>query len=169
MDRLTLTTSQQAFLDDYRSTNNIEMDAVVAEDTNIVVDDQIEIDNNWAFIVIGPSVISEGAIDGYIPDWGDFALPLPPFDVLRLASDRAGPNGEEMPLADEIQMQARAAKAAPTVDPKVAAKAERKEEHAHRRDVKEVLREAVAKLPHDQQKHAREVMRAAGVLGKDAP
>lgn len=161
MDRLALTTEQQAEVDAFRLENSVQTSDPVVEGTNLVVDDHLEVDNSWKVVVLSGD--GGGAVNSYIPEWGGLIIPI---DLVDYVTDRAGPNGETMPIYDEQQLAARAAQASGE-NPREAARAERREERAHRRDVREMLRDGLKRLPHDQRKHAREVLRDKGVLGKD--
>jgi hypothetical protein len=161
MERIDVTPEARAAMADFKAQNpaNFDPNDLIYEGSNLVLDDHLQIDSSWQGIVFGGN---GGLVWFCIPDWGNMLLPI---DLIDYITDRAGPDGQTLPVFDEQQMQARAAKAAAPQNPNQAARAERKEERAHRREVKEVLREAVARLPHDQRKHARQVLRAAGVLG----
>ena len=167
MDRYTITPEEQTILDDLRTEWGVQMTDVVVPGSNLVVDDHIEVDHAWKIAIIGPG--QDGSIDCLMLEWGDMVLRN--FDLFEYISDRAGPDAQTMPVTDpEPELQARQSARSATEggqNPKHAAKAERKEERAHRRDLKEVLREAIQRLPHKEQKHAREVLRTKGVLGKD--
>jgi hypothetical protein len=161
MERLTISTQTAAVIGDFKSTYEyFDPDGLIYEGSNLVVDDHLILAEQFAGVVLGGE---GGAVWFCIPDADNVIMPINLIDVI---TDRAGPNGQTMPVFDEVQAQARMAKAA-AANPKEAARAEHREERAHRRELKEVLREAIAKLPHDQQKHARQVLRAKGVLGKD--
>lgn len=157
MNRYTITPEEQTILDDRRAEYGVQMTDVVVPGSNLVVDDHIEVDHAWKIVVIGAG--QDGSIDCLMIEWGD--LVLRNFDLFDYISDRAGPDGQTMPVIDEQGLQARALKAGGVAaNPKHAAK-------QHRRELKEVLRDAIKRLPHKEEKHAREVLRAAGVLGKD--
>lgn len=159
MERLQLTSTQQAFVDTSRTELSIQPNDVVQEGTNLVVDDHLQVDNSWFVVVIGGA---SGCVASYMPTWGDFWIPI---DLVNYVTDRAGPNGETMPIFDE-QLQARRAKAGDE-GLRDATKTERREERAHRRDIREMLRDGLRRLPQEQRKRARDAMRAQGVLGKD--
>ena len=162
MQRLVLTQSQHDQIDAKRTELGVQPTDVVVEGSNLVPDDNLRVMDTFDVWVIGAD---SGLISSYVPDY-DMILP---FDIIDHITDRAGPNGETMPIFDPVQAEARtAAKAGGTVqNPKMAAKEERKEERAHRRDIRDMLHDAIKRLPRDQQKPAREKIRAAGVLGKD--
>jgi hypothetical protein len=157
MNRLVLTPEEQAAVDDYRTVNNVQPTDTVVDGTNLVIDDHLRVDNAWDVAIVGGTGMFVIAI---IPAWGGMILEI---DLLNFVTDRAGPNGQTMPIYDPQQELARAAKVAPPVDPKLAAKDERTD----RRGLRKALRDAIERLPADQQKHARQVIRAAGALGKD--
>jgi hypothetical protein len=99
--------------------------------------------------------------------WDDVGIDEAFIILLSMIVDRAplDPNETPMPLIPEPAMRAMSARSAVPTNPKEAAKGERKDERPIRRAFKDAMRDAIAKLPHDQQKHAREVLRAKGVLG----
>lgn len=149
MERLQLTPEQQTFVETSRAELSIQPNDVVQEGTNLVVDDHVQVDNSWLVVVIGGA---SGCVASYMPDWGQFWIPI---DLVDYVTDRIGPNGETMPIFDE-QLQARHAQAA----------GERRE-RGQRRDIRGMLRDGLRRLPREQRKHVREVLRAKGVLGRD--
>jgi len=156
MERLQLTTEEQTTIDDFKSTyQDFNPDGLIYEGSNLVVDDHLQIDNSWEGVVLGGQ---GGAVWFCIPAWGAIILPV---DLINYVTDRAGPNNETMPIFDEQQMFASATDA--TANPQTAAKAK----PGSRRDVKEMLRDALKRMPKEQRKSAREKLRAAGVLGPD--
>lgn len=162
MERLQLNETQQAYAEAYWQDNNVQIGDPALEGTNLVASDHVQIDNSWYAVLLGASVSSPGCVDTYIPDWGEFILPMWQIDLF--VTDRAGPNGETMPIYDLQQMAARTADAAAKPE---AAGAERREKRAHRRDLKELLREAIGRLPDDQERRVRQTLRAKGVLGHE--
>ena len=157
MERLTLTQTQQDAVASWLATKANDTLNPVSPDvpgTNLVPDDHLEIDGSWYIVVFGGS---NGGVCSYVPAWELF---FDCFVCQDYVTDRAGPNGETMPIFNP-PVQARGA-AAPAVAP-----SSTPAPHKHRRDIKEALRDAIKRMPHDQQKHAREVLRTKGVLGKD--
>ncbi|MBA3841085.1 MAG: hypothetical protein H0X39_00420 [Actinobacteria bacterium] len=154
MDRIVLTADQQAIVDNYRTANNVQLTDVVVDGTNLVVDDHLQVDNSWTVITLSGD--QQGQVISYIPEWGDLILNI---DLVDYITDRIGPQGQIMPIHDPVQAQARTAA--------VAAKAAKNPKHAtepHKESLRRALKEAVEKLPHHEQKHAREVLRDKGVL-----
>lgn len=166
MERLVLSPEEEGIITAWQTENASQLDPEPAAGTNIVVGDHLQVDNSWEVVVMGGL---GGVVGSFIPAWGGLCLPI---DLVDYITDRAGPppGNATMPIFDEQQMQARTAAKAGAPNPKEAARAERKEERAERRedrDLKHALRDAIKRLPHKEQKHAREVLRAKGVLGKD--
>lgn len=155
MIRQVLTPEQQLIVDDYRTANNVKLTDVVVDGTNLVVDDQLEIDNTWPLLVV-LSGDGGGAVNSYIPDWGDLIMPI---DLIDYVTDRIGPQAQTMPIFDEVQLQARTAA-------KTKAPGDKHHPHTHRRSLEDVLRDAVKRLPHKEEKHALAVLKKAGVLDK---
>lgn len=167
MDRLTLTPAQQAFIDAYHTEFNPDPNAEVIPGTNVVVDDHLLLDANNAVIVVGgPSPYTPGCFDGFVPLWGELMwVPFTP-EFLPYVIDRAGPNGQTMPIYDEEEPEARQA-GEPAGDPREAARAERREDRARRRDFREMVRDAIKRMPRERRKHVRGILRAKGILGHD--
>lgn len=158
MDRLTLTTEQAAFLAAYRSQNGVNPADTVQEGTNLVVDDHLRIDGSWNCIAVRGA---SGVVDIYVPEWGDFIFPC---DVVPWVTDRAGPNGETMPIMDEQQLQAMAAKAGGTDPQRAAAKDERE----RRRSLQRALRIGIASVDDGaERQRITKRLRELGVLGSD--
>jgi hypothetical protein len=159
MDRLVLTTEQQTKVDAWladKATDTLNPMSADVPGTNLVFDDHVEVASSWKCICFGGG---NDAVYAYIPDWDLFFS----IDLVDAVTDRAGPNGQTMPIIDPVQAEARTAAKAAAANPKQAAHAEKVE----RRELKQLLKDAIARLPHAEQKHAREVLRAHGVLGKD--
>lgn len=153
MERLNLTQEEQALIEVHRAELGTTSETVIVDGSNLKLGDHLQIDNSWEGVVVGPEA---GTVSFYVPAW-PLLFPVDLFDYI---TDRAGPNGETMPVTDPAPQARGAAAAAPAATPD-------KHHKPHRRHIKEVLREAIKRLPHDQQKNAREVMVRAGVLGKD--
>lgn len=154
MERLELTPEQQALVDNWREELNIQPNDIVQEGTNLVVDDHLQVDNSWKVVVLGGA---SGCVASYVPEWGDFWIPI---DLVDYVTDRAGPNGQTMPIFDEQLLAARAAvanpqKAAPPKHPKP------------RRSFAQVLRDAVQRKLHAEHDHIMSALRKHGALGKD--
>jgi hypothetical protein len=111
MERLTLTETQQASIAAWlaeKANDTLNPMTTNMPGTNLVPDDHLEIDHNWKCVVLGGG---NEVVYVYVPDWGWFSdggLA----DFFDLVTDRAGPNGEIMPIIDPVQMQARTAAAA---------------------------------------------------------
>lgn len=162
MERLTISEQTQTAMDDFKSTYpQFDPNGLIYAGSNLIVDDHLEIAASWKGVVLGGE---GGAVWFCVPDWGDVIMPI---DLVAYITDRAGPDGQTMPVFDEQELQARSAAQASAQNPKHAAKDARHDARAHRRDLKELLRDALQRLPHQEQKHAREVLRAKGVLGKE--
>lgn len=155
--RPTLSPEQLQLIADKRTELGTQPTDAPNPGTNLVQDDWVQIDNSWYAWIVAPD---SGCTGSYIPDW-DLYLSIGSLEDY--ISDRAGPNGETMPIFDPVEAQARAA-AKPAGDPKHAAKGE---QHAPRRALQQVLREAIKRLPHNDQKRARQTLRQAGVLGPE--
>jgi len=157
MDRLTLTTENEAEIAAWKAEHASELDAEVSAGSNLIADDHLQINNDWKVVVIGGQ--SE-AVWSFMPEWP--GVPPMLIDLVDFVTDRIGPNGEGLPIFDETELQARALKAGGE-NPSDAAEPE----HERRRKLDQVLREAIKRLPHDEQKHAREVLKQKGVLKLD--
>lgn len=156
MEKIALTTEDEAAIAAWKTEHDAELlprPPAVYDGTNLVVGDHLQIDNSWKVVVLGGQ---DAAVQSYIPEWGGMIMNIALVDYI---TDRAGPNGETMPIYDEQQVEARGLAKPAAVD--------KHAQHAHRRDIKEVLRDAIKRLDHKEAKHAREVLRAAGVLGHD--
>lgn len=155
MDRIVLTPEQQAIVDAKRIELNVQPGDPIQEGTNLVQGDSIRVNDSWdVFVVCGES----GVVGSFVPAWDNFYCAI---DLVESVTDRAGPNGETMPIFDEVQLQAMAARAGAPANPKRAAK-------QAERDHKKANRELVAAQPnHHTQKLLREALKAHGLLGKD--
>ncbi len=157
MERLIVTPETQDAIDAYKLDRggNFDPDGNIYTGSNLVVDDHLQIDSSWSGIVVG----GEGGLVHFcIPDWGNLFLPI---DLVDYVTDRAGPEGETMPIFDPVQVEARAASKTVAVAPDTT------QQHGHHRtSLADALRNAIKRLPHDKQQHAREVLRKAGVLEK---
>jgi len=98
MDRITLTEQQTSFLSSLRESLGIQPGDPVQEGNNVVQDDNLRVDDAWDIWVVGGAY---GIIYAYIPAWdeGDERVHFP-IDVVPYVTDRAGPDGQTMPLFD---------------------------------------------------------------------
>jgi hypothetical protein len=116
----------------------------------------------WAGVpmrVVGPARDEDFLIGRYDPWCGNMLLPVNWQDI----SDRApaDPNDtSSLPIFPEEQLQARIAASA-------AKKAHKEPAHKVEHDQHAALRALIQRLPHKEQKHAREVFKQHGLLGKD--
>jgi hypothetical protein len=104
MDRLTLTQADEAAVADTEETT--QFDEVVAEGTNLIKGDHVKIADSWDAVIIGGQQTNVWLC---VPAWGSYVGPFG--GIPDYVTDRAGPNGETMPIRDEQQMQAMLAKA----------------------------------------------------------
>lgn len=161
MERLELTQAQQDYVNDYRSTYTVDPQAELTEGTNLIVDDHLQVDNNWYAIILGPSPDSPGCLDCYIPAWGEFWLPL--WQVEVYVTDRAGPNGEVMPVFEvEQPLVAQAAAASASA---AAHRPPPKPPRRPRRSLEHVLIEAVQRKVHADQRRILDSLRKQGAIG----
>lgn len=117
MDRHTLTPTQQAGIESWMSEKASDTLNPLSPDvpgTNLVYLDQLEIDHAWWLVVLGGG---NGLVYAYVPDWDVFFN----IECVDYVTDRAGPNGETMPVIDPVQMEARLAAKAGGQNPKHAA------------------------------------------------
>jgi hypothetical protein len=129
MERLTLDTEQQAYVDGYHTDHSLTPGASCNHaGTNIVIDDHLLMFDTWLCVVLGPSVDSEGCLDIYTPGWG-MLFYMPVWGVEGGVNDRAGPNGQTMPVYDEPPEEL-LARSEDAPDPKAAKKAQRERLHA---------------------------------------
>lgn len=152
MPRLSLTADDQTAIDQWRTSNGVQPSDVVVVGTNLKVDDHLEIDNSWKVVVLSGD--GGGAVQSYIPEWGGLILAI---DLVDYVTNRGGPNGEAMPIVDEMQMQARLAA---KQNPNEAAKDQRD----RRRGLTRALREAVQRLDGDDRKRAKKALQERGLL-----
>lgn len=164
MDRLELTPEQQAYVDGWLADkasdtlNPMVTTTPLVPDTNLVQFDQVTIDTTWP-----PAILLGGDGDvgtyTYIPAW-DY---LDNVVLVDSVTDRAGPDGQTMPIFTDEQFQSRVAKAA-AKNPKQAAKAERKEQ----RDIRRSIRETLDAQPDPKvRKRLHQQLVQHGLLGKD--
>lgn len=166
MNREQLNETQQAFVDGHRAQYNQQVGDPALDNTNLITDDHT-LFQGFVAIILGKSVAAEGCVDVYVPAWVDWPLFFPPNDFVPYVTDRAGPNGETMPIVDEEQMQMMMARAGGEQNPREAA-AERREERADRRGFQKAVRGAVKRIDDSQKRQQlRQKLRALGVLGKD--
>lgn len=166
---MTLSTQEQelvdAEIDTYLATNNADPADPVVTGSNVVVRDTLNVDNAWDVYVIGGDGVSPNC---YVPAWGGLIMYI---DLMAYVTDRAGPNGETMPVIvppeeEPQKMMARGAAEDPAQQTAQASPAPTTARHKQK-DFASVVREAVKKLPKDKQKDARAKLQAAGVFGKD--
>lgn len=163
MDRLTLTTEQAAFVAAKRAELGVQPGDPIQAGTNLVQDDTIRINDSWTiYVVCGDA----GVIGAYVPEWDNMPGNVEPhfycpIDVGDDVTDRAGPDGQTMPIYDAVALEARAAKKAGGANPKKARKLSDHDARVANRDL----------LAGQTDKHARQAIRAAmrahGLLGKD--
>jgi hypothetical protein len=152
MERITLTSEQQAEIEAKRVELGTTPETVIIEGSNLKMDDHLQIDNSWEGVVVGPE---SGVVCFYVPAWPLlFAVDIEPY-----ITDRIGPNGEVMPIFDPEQAEARAAGKAEAV--------EADKENGHHRTIEQSLKDAIKRLPHDQQSSARKLLKEKGVLKHD--
>jgi hypothetical protein len=94
MDRLDISPEQQAIIDTFKTEQGSTFDPEPAAGSNLIEGDDLEVDNSWKVRVIAGQW---GCVACLIPEWGDIILPI---DLVDYVSDRAGPNGETMPIFD---------------------------------------------------------------------
>jgi hypothetical protein len=92
MDRLDISPEQQALIDAYKADNAGTFDPEPAKGTDLVADDDLEIDNSWKVRVIAGQW---GCVACIVPEWGDVIFAI---NLVDYVTDRAGPNGETMPI-----------------------------------------------------------------------
>jgi hypothetical protein len=153
MNRLELSAETIAAIADFKASyEHFDPEGLIYPDSNLVVDDHLEIDGSWSGVVLGGEQL---AVWFCVPDWGNAMMPI---DLIDYITDRAGPDGQTLPVFDEVQVQARAAAKTAAMEPK----------HAQRhRTFEQALRDALKKLPHDQQKPTRETLKRVGALKDD--
>jgi hypothetical protein len=157
MERFTLTPDDEAAIsaivnDTQNYVTNVNL---IIEGTNLVAGDQVTVNDSWTAAIFAGD--DGGSAWCCMPQWGSVCLPIA--DLADFVTDRAGPNGETMPIYDEVQAQARSAAKTQAVE------ADTKQKHGHHRSLESALRDAIKRLPHDKQKHARETLKKHGVLG----
>jgi len=94
MERLTISPEQQTIIDTFKAEQGSTFDPEPAEGTNLIEGDDLEVDNSWKVRVIAGQW---GCVACIIPEWGDIILPI---GLVPYITDRAGPNGETMPIYD---------------------------------------------------------------------
>ena len=94
MERLNISPEQQALIDAYKAEQGSTFDPEVAEGSNLIEGDDLEVDHSWKVRVIGGQW---GCVACLIPEWGDAIMAI---YLVPSVSDRAGPNGETMPIFD---------------------------------------------------------------------
>lgn len=152
MERLTLTPEAEAEIEAKRTELGVTEETVVIEGSNLVPGDHLQIDNSWEGVVVGPE---SGVVCFFVPAWPLlFAVDIEPY-----ITDRIGSNGETMPIFDPAPQEAGRGASAPA--PTTASKAKKPG------GIKQALRDAIKRLPHDQQQRARQLLHDKGVLGKD--
>lgn len=143
MERIVLTTEQQATADDFKDTYPyFDPDGNIYTGSNLVVDDDLRIDNSWEGVVLGGE---GGCVWFYVPAW-ELILPI---DLIDYVTDRAGPDGQTMPIFDPLEVT-------PLCEPSVAAAMARHTQN--RRPFMEVLRDATRRLSPREEHHALTVL-----------
>jgi hypothetical protein len=93
MERIAVTPQTDTAISDFKASHGA-FDEEVYKGSNLVPDDHLQIDTSWQGVVLG----GEGGLVWFcIPDWGDIIMPI---DLVNYVTDRAGPNGETMPIFD---------------------------------------------------------------------
>jgi len=164
MERNPISEETQQAIDTWQTENNGPSTGPALVGTNLVIGDDLQIDNNWRCFVIGVVPDADAAVVVVIPEWGNYVTGA---ELLYSISDRAGPNGETMPVMDEPQQQAMMARVAGVADPKVAAKEERQDQRADRRDKKQLYRGILKAAPDGTRQRLRKLFHEKGYLGKE--
>jgi hypothetical protein len=99
MERQDISSEQQELIDAFKSEQASTFDPEVAAGSNLIEGDDIEVDHLYKMRVIAGQW---GCVACLIPEWGDCILPigLVYSRESTLITDRAGPNGETMPIFD---------------------------------------------------------------------
>jgi len=147
MDEVILSPEDVTAVDAFRLEYGIEPEDVVLEGSTIAVGDSLRLYDAFDVHVVG-------GVDGYVMSYA-WGVVIPFFLTELDITDRA-PGG--MPVFPEEELQARAAKAAASKNPKLA---EKRAERAQRRD----LREFIDHQPHKTAKLLKKKLRELGVLG----
>jgi hypothetical protein len=141
MIRVEPTEDQQAAMDAWRSERNVPTDVVLAVGTNLIVGDLVRIVDAFDGYLVGPEP-GGGTVYALVPEWGD---PIIGFgDLEDYVTDRAGPNGETMPIFDDEEEEEEEPPPAPQGQqqqqrqPK--AKLSKAERHAKRHDLQAFLK-----------------------------
>jgi hypothetical protein len=144
MDRITLTPDQQTLIDEFKASYPyFDPGGNIYTGSNLVVDDDLQIDNSWEGVVLGGE---GGCVWFYVPAW-DLILPI---DLINYITDRAGPDGQTMPVFDVPEIN-------PLCEPLLAATMAQR--MPPRRPFVGVLRDAVARLDPRDQAHACYLLR----------
>jgi hypothetical protein len=94
MDRLDISPEQQGLIDAFKAEQASTFDPEVAAGSNLIEGDDLQVDNSWKVRVIAGQW---GCVACLVPEWGDAILAIGLVDYV---TDRAGPNGEGMPIFD---------------------------------------------------------------------
>lgn len=156
MDRVVLTPEDQAIIDAWKTEHGTTPTDLVLPDTNLVVDDHLRMVDAFNVVALG----NEPGGYAWSYAWGAI-FPLWLGQDCEDVTDRAGPNGETMPIFVPPPAPL-AARSAASTSQTVSSKAPKKK-HAARRELRDFL---------DDQKHStakllRKHLIASGVLGKD--
>lgn len=151
MERIVLTSEEQTTVDAFKERYPyLDEDGLIYEGSNLVVDDNLRVDDQWDCWVLGGE---GGLVWSYVPLW---ALTLP-IDLVPYVTDRIGPAGETMPIFDPLEVNPQCA---PAVERALA-------QRAPRRPFAEALRDAVRRLPEHEQRHCLKVL--AKLLDRPRP
>jgi hypothetical protein len=94
MDRLDISPEQQGLIDAFKAENGGTFDPEIAGGSNIIEGDDLEVDNSWKVRVIAGQW---GCVACIIPEFGNAIMAI---NLIDFVTDRAGPNGETMPIYD---------------------------------------------------------------------
>jgi hypothetical protein len=98
MERLTISPEQQSLIDAFKQENEGGFDPEPAAGTNLVEGDDLQIDNDWKVRVIAGQW---GCVACLVPEWSNAIMQIALVEGRRTyITDRAGPNGETMPIYD---------------------------------------------------------------------
>lgn len=142
MDRIVLTPEQQTKIDEFKDSYEFfDPDGQIYEGSNLVVDDNLQVDNSWEGVVLGGE---GGLVWFYVPAW-DLILPI---DLVNYVTDRAGPDGQTMPIFDPVVINPQGG----GCDEAVARAT------APRRSFKSTLRDTMRRLSPSAEHHAAHVL-----------
>jgi hypothetical protein len=145
MERIVLTPEEQTTVDAFKERYPyLDPDGLIYEGSNLVVDDNLRVDDQWDCWVLGGE---GGLVWSYVPAW---ALTLP-IDLVPYVTDRIGPAGETMPIFDPLEATPHDSECEPLITALLA-------QRAPRRPFAEALRDAVRRLPEHEQRHCLKVL-----------